>query len=52
MKVAIVSRGMPKAEDPVYGIFEFDQAKALAKRGVEVAFIAIDFRSWTVKRKY
>lgn len=52
MKVAIVSRGMPKAEDPVYGIFEFDQAKALAGRGVEVAFIAIDFRSWNVKRKY
>lgn len=52
MKVAIISRGIPKANDPIYGIFEFDQAKALAKRGVEVAFIAIDFRSWTAKRKY
>lgn len=52
MRVAIISRGMPKPNDPIYGIFEFDQAKALAKKGVEVAFIAIDFRGWAVKRKY
>ena len=52
MKVAIISRGIPTSKDPVYGIFEFDQAKALAKKGIDVAFIAIDFRSWTVKRKY
>ena len=52
MKVAIISRGKPTPNDPVYGIFEFDQAKALAKKGVEVAFIAIDFRSWSVKRKF
>lgn len=52
MRVAIISRGMPKPNDPIYGIFEFDQAKALAKKGVEVAFISIDFRGWAVKRKY
>lgn len=52
MKVAIISRGKPTPDHPMYGIFEFDQAKALAKKGVEVAFIAIDFRSWTEKRKY
>jgi len=52
MKVAIISRGKPTPEYPLNGIFEFDQAKALAQRGVEVAFIAIDFRIWTDKRKY
>lgn len=52
MKVAIISRGRPTPEDPMYGIFEFDQAKALAKKDIEVAFITIDFRNWTVKRKY
>lgn len=52
MKVSIISRGMPSTDYPLYGIFEFDQAKALAKRGVDVAFIAIDFRDWSFKRKY
>ena len=52
MKVAIISRGMPSVKDPLYGIFEFDQAKALAQKGVEVAFVAIDFRSRAFKRKY
>lgn len=52
MKVAIVSRGMPSSDHPLNGIFEFDQAKALAKRGVDVAFIVIDFRALSYKRKY
>lgn len=52
MKVAIISRGTPNKQYPLYGIFEFDQAKALAKKGIEVAFVAIDFRSHTFKRKY
>lgn len=52
MKVAIISRGVPNEKHPLYGIFEFDQAKALAQKGVEVAFVAIDFRSHTFKRKY
>ncbi|MBQ3737412.1 MAG: glycosyltransferase [Bacteroidales bacterium] len=52
MKVAIISRGKPTPKYPLYGIFEFDQAKALAKKGIEVAFIAIDFRAWAFKRKY
>lgn len=52
MKVAIISRGIPTPKDPIYGIFEFDQAKALANKGVEVAFIVIDFRSWAARRKY
>lgn len=52
MKVAIISRGMPTPDYPLNGIFEFDQAKALAKQGIDVAFIAIDFRAWSFKRKH
>ena len=52
MKVAIISRGTPNKQYPLYGIFEFDQAKALAKQGIEVAFVAVDFRSHAFKRKY
>lgn len=52
MKVAIISKGKPTPKYPLNGIFEFDQAKALAQKGLEVAFIAIDFRIWTDRRKY
>ena len=52
MKVAVISRGKPNQQYPLNGIFEFDQAKALAKQGIEVAFIAIDFRARSFKRKY
>ncbi len=52
MKIAIVSQGIPTSRYPLNGVFEFDQAKALAKAGIEVALIAIDFRSGKFKRKY
>ena len=52
MKVTVISRGIPKQNDPIYGIFEFNQAIALTKKGVDVAFIAIDFRGFAAKRKY
>lgn len=52
MKVAVISRGKPNQQYPLNGIFEFDQAKVLAKQGIEVAFIAIDFRARSFKRKY
>lgn len=52
MKVAIISRGKPTENDPLNGIFEFDQAKALAKKGIETAFVAIDFRSFSYKRHF
>ena len=52
MKVAVISRGKPNQQHPLNGIFEFDQAKALAKMGIDVAFIAIDFRARSFKRKY
>lgn len=52
MRVFVVSRGMPTEKYPLYGIFEFDQAKALAKAGVDVTMIVIDLRSMAYKREY
>lgn len=52
MKVLIVSRGLPQPDNPTFGIFELDQAKALAHEGIEVVFFAVDLRSIRRKRKY
>lgn len=52
MKVLIISRGLPNSDYPLNGIFEFNQAKALASIGVEVTYFAIDLRSIRRKRKY
>lgn len=52
MKIAIISRGKPTSKYPLNGIFEYDQAKALAKKGLKVAFISIDFRAISFKRRY
>ena len=52
MKVAIISGGIPTIAYPIHGIFEFDQAKALAQKGIDVAYIVIDFRNVTFKRKF
>lgn len=52
MKVAIISQGKPTSQHPLNGIFEFDQAKALAKKGIDVAFVAIDFRAYSNKRRF
>ena len=52
MKVAVISRGKPTSDYPLNGIFEFDQAKALAKKGIDVAFVAIDFRAYSNKRRF
>ena len=45
MRILLVSRGYPTTKYPMNGIFEFDQAKALAARGHEVIFAAVDLRS-------
>ncbi len=52
MKTFIISRGIPSEKYPLYGIFEFDQAKALAKSGVDTSMLVIDFRSRKYKRKF
>lgn len=52
MRIAIVSRGIPSTPYPLNGIFEFDQAKALAAHGHDVCFFAIDLRSLRHPRHY
>ncbi len=52
MKVFVISRGVPSKDYPLYGIFEFDQAKALARNGIDTSMLVIDFRSRYYKRKY
>lgn len=42
----IVANGMPSEQSPLNGIFEWDQAMALSKAGVEVDFFAVDLRSF------
>ena len=52
MKTFVISRGIPSEKYPLYGIFEFDQAKALAKSGLDTSMLVIDFRSRKYKRKF
>jgi glycosyltransferase involved in cell wall biosynthesis len=52
MRILIVSRGYPTEKYPLNGIFEFDQAKALAEAGHEVIFAANDMRSIRRWRKW
>ncbi len=51
MKILIISRGLPNAQYPMNGIFEFDQALALQQSGADVVYFAIDIRSIRRKRK-
>lgn len=48
----IISRGFPTNKYKMNGIFEFDQAKALANAGCKVVFAAIDVRSIRRWRKW
>lgn len=52
MNILLVSRGIPDADYPLNGIFEFDNAKALAAAGHHVTMLVIDFRSGKDKRRY
>ena len=52
MKVFIIARGYPTKKYKMDGIFEFDQAKALAQAGVEVVYIATSLRSIRKWRKW
>ncbi|MFT5871838.1 MAG: glycosyltransferase involved in cell wall biosynthesis [Clostridium sp.] len=52
MYVMIISRGYPTNKYKMNGIFEFDQAKALAKAGCKVVFAAVDVRSIRRWRKW
>lgn len=52
MYILIISRGYPSEKYKMNGIFEFDQAKALAEAGHKVIYAAIDTRSFRRKRKW
>lgn len=52
MKILIISRGYPTKKYPMHGIFEFDQAKAIAALGHDVIFITVDIRSLRRFRKF
>lgn len=52
MDVLIVSRGIPSESYPLLGIFEMDQAQALAQNGVRPIVFAIDLRSIRRKRTF
>lgn len=45
MYTLFIARGYPTDKYKTYGIFELDQAKALAKQGVKVVYAALDLRS-------
>lgn len=52
MYVMIISRGYPTDKYKMNGIFEFDQARALAEAGHKVVFAAVDVRSIRRWRKW
>jgi L-malate glycosyltransferase len=52
MYILVVSRGYPTKKYNLNGIFEFAQAKALAKIGCKVVFAAVDVRSIRRWRKW
>lgn len=52
MFVLIISRGYPTEKYIGNGIFEFDQAKALAKAGCKVVLACVDLRSIRRRRKW
>lgn len=52
MYTLFVTRGYPTKKYKTYGIFEFDQAKALVEQGLKVVYIALDLRSIRRWRKW
>lgn len=58
MYTLFITRGYPTEKYKTNGIFEYDQAKALAKQGCKVVYAAIDVRSirrwrkWGIQREY
>lgn len=52
MYILLIARGIPSKEYPMNGVFEFDQARALAREGVKVVYAGLDLRSIRRKRKW
>jgi len=57
MYIMIIARGYPTEKYKMNGIFEFDQARALAEAGHKVVYAAVDVRSirrwrkWGIEKK-
>jgi L-malate glycosyltransferase len=52
LRVFVAGRGIPTDKYPLRGIFEYDQAKALAQAGCSVIYAAIDMRSFRHARTW
>ncbi len=52
MNILIVARGYPSERYPLNGIFEWDQAKALAALGHKVVYASVDLRSLRRRRHW
>lgn len=52
MKVLVIAGGIPSDEEPLSGIFEFDQANALHNSGIDIDYFCIDLRSIRRLRKF
>ncbi len=44
MHVVIAARGLPGGDTPTHGIFEWQQARALARSGLQVSYASLDIR--------
>ena len=51
MYILLISRGIPSEKDPLWGCFEFDQARALRSIGHKVVVLSVDERVRFYKRK-
>lgn len=51
MYILLISRGVPSKKDPLWGCFEFDQARALKSIGHKVIVLSVDERVRFYKRK-
>ena len=52
MYVWVIGKAIPSKKNNMYGSFEFEQASMLAKHGVKVIYVGLDFRPFHRWRKW
>lgn len=52
MKVLMATQGIPNSKTPMYGIHQFEYAKALKEAGIDVYMVSLDLRSLRRWRKW
>lgn len=52
MKVWVIGRGYPRRDNNMLGSFELEQAKMLAKAGMDVTYLSLDIRSIRRLRRF